>query len=453
MPPIELMTRNGIRSALSGVDSMPGSAHAGLWLDRFLRVLHPDSDDDKDAIRKLFCEVAACGVPAGYAEEFNTREARLKALTGGVENGVTRLWDAKVSGRMVIGLGVESLTEVGITLERTWGVPIIPGSALKGLAAVMAHRYGGPSWKQAIGDGEGGEDARLMFGNSESAGYVVFHDAWWNPEGQNHLPMDLDIMTVHYQDYYGGSGDPPADTDEPIPVSFLTARGTYLVALSGPRDWAERAAEWLRLGLEKEGIGGKTSAGYGRLVLEERIDPKDKKCRELLLDFEARFRGAANANQLVERLKEALHKGCDRMLVEKSGQALYDRDQKFWKNWLKKRLEAEREELRSLGLYDARLGSGDAAKPSGSPEMPSGSPRETAEGKAWTRVKNKKVYVHVDLKPHTLKKRLDKVEELDDRTREALENANTEAEGVPVICTYSVEGSQKTIRGLRLGKS
>jgi CRISPR-associated protein Cmr6 len=43
------------------------------------------------------------------------------------------------------------------------------------------------------------------------------------------------------------------------------------VALSGPPDWTEFAGRLLRDALEQWGVGGKTSAGYGRLVPPERI--------------------------------------------------------------------------------------------------------------------------------------------------------------------------------------
>src|SRR6266699_2079206 len=43
------------------------------------------------------------------------------------------LFDAALDWRMVIGLGGESVLETDITLHHLYGIPFIPGSALKGL--------------------------------------------------------------------------------------------------------------------------------------------------------------------------------------------------------------------------------------------------------------------------------------------------------------------------------
>jgi len=441
MSPIEPRTQNGIRKNLLPYVK---SAHAGLWLDRFLKVLHPDSDEDKEAIRKLFDQVASGAVPEGYAAAYSAHQEQLKGLSGGIEGGSTHFWEAEVQGRMVIGLGNEALTETSITLEHTWGVPMIPGSALKGLAAATAHRYGGHSWKQATNDHEEGGDARLMFGNTESAGFVVFHDAWWKPKGSQPLPLDLDIMTVHHSKYYGDAKTPPADTDEPNPVSFLTAHGSYLVALSGPRNWVERAAEWLEMGLREEGIGGKTSAGYGRLILAEIIDPKEKECGSILHNLEAQHRGASTANDLIRRIRKARNIGCDPTTIERAGRALYDKDPGFWKNWLKNMSDENREELRSLGLYEVKV------EPS--PDRTSRvRPLTPAEGIAWATSKKDKVTVHVEISPgQVLKRRIDKIDQLDSITRKALEERDSKTDAVPVVCEFSVEGPQKTLKSVKL---
>lgn len=44
--------------------------------------------------------------------------------------------DFRVSGRMVIGLGTTSVLENGLTLHHTYGTPVIPGSALKGMSTL-----------------------------------------------------------------------------------------------------------------------------------------------------------------------------------------------------------------------------------------------------------------------------------------------------------------------------
>ena len=73
-------------------------------------------------------------------------------------------------------------------------------------------------------------------------------------------------MTVHHPEYYSGEG-PPSDCDSPNPVQFVSVRGSFLFVAEGPnREWRDYLDRLLRETLEKEGIGAKTAAGYGRFV-------------------------------------------------------------------------------------------------------------------------------------------------------------------------------------------
>jgi CRISPR-associated protein Cmr6 len=164
---------------------------------------------------------------------------------------------------MVIGLGTESLIETSITLHRAYGVPYIPGSALKGLAARWARtQLDDPSWRK---DENG---YAMLFGNTETAGFVTFHDALFVPgSGHDGRALWPDVITVHHAEYYSSGARPPTDWDSPTPVPFLTATGKYLVALSGPDEWVNTAFGILEQALENEGIGAKTTRGYGRMKL------------------------------------------------------------------------------------------------------------------------------------------------------------------------------------------
>jgi len=243
------------RRHLDGVQA-GHATHPGLWLDRFL----PSHDTDE---AKRQHHVDACRVPEPvlYAESFARWEQLLAAF--GAE---TRL--GRVDGRMVVGLGNESVLETSITLHRTYGVPFIPGSALKGLAASYARQALGPEWSSPS------EAYRLLFGDTTSAGHVVFHDALYVP-GSGHAatggdgrPRALypDVVTVHHPDYYQTGRTPPADWDSPTMIHLLSATGTYLLALSGPPDWRQAAFGVLDLALAELGVGAKTSSGYGRLA-------------------------------------------------------------------------------------------------------------------------------------------------------------------------------------------
>lgn len=258
------------RQVLNNVSVGNGfSPHAGLWLDKYL-----DGSRANDAKQSLVSEVASLPLPALYLLAYERWRQGLCTLAPTVDSGATlRLGHATVRGRMVVGLGAEAVLENSITLQHTYGVPFIPGSALKGLAAAYANQrvdnlaWHRPTKVEAKEEAEGQRtvsDHTLLFGSGHSAGYVTFFDAWFIPQGKQ--PLHADVLTVHHQEYYSG-GAAPADWDSPIPAPFLSATGTYLIALAGPKDWVDTAFTILHDALNEMGVGAKTSSGYGRMNL------------------------------------------------------------------------------------------------------------------------------------------------------------------------------------------
>ena len=246
------------RTALAGLQPRPDT-HPGLWLDAYLR-------DDKAGQKAQTMREAVEGKrpPDDYARHFE----RIKASFA---NTHVRTLTAQTQGRLVIGLGNKNVLEMGIRLDRTWGVPVLPGSALKGLASHVAHLDAGGGWR--LPDDKKnvavGEHHAYLFGTSKNAGIVTFHDAWWDPSTEG-TPLELDVMTVHHPDYYQKGNVPPSDMDSPNPVSFVTAQGNFLVALElapgADPSWLDTALELLDHGLRNYGLGAKTNAGYGRMI-------------------------------------------------------------------------------------------------------------------------------------------------------------------------------------------
>lgn len=232
--------------------------HPGLWFDRFLdqQVM---SGDTQKAYETHVEDVCQLGEPQLY-EPFFARW--LTALDGlGARPRV-----ARATYRLAAGHGRESVIETGLTLHHTYGVPIIPGSSLKGAAASFAHNRLGGLWAR-------GQSAHTtLFGATTtaptlSAGYVDFLDALPLPSEWH---FERDVLTVHHPKYYRGEALSPADYDDPTPISFLTATGNFLIALRAPAGaeaWTETAYGILEKALAEEGVGGKTSSGYGRLKL------------------------------------------------------------------------------------------------------------------------------------------------------------------------------------------
>ncbi len=261
MPPIP-----SIRSAGPQPGQNPG-AHAGLVLTRCLPAQH--TEGEKRTLTDHYGRVVGVPLPA----EYDTVVRRWKEALQGRS---AHLLEGTLVSPMAIGLGNESATEVGLTLHHTYGTPIVPGSALKGLCRRTAYAMiqdGAVSVEQfARLFGRAAEetyellDTAGMERMAEQGGEVVFHDAWIL-SAPNHLPLKRDVVTVHHPDYYQGKDTPPGDFDDPNPVPFVVVRPgcRFLFALEAPdAEWAEFALEMLKWSLETNGIGGKTNAGYGR---------------------------------------------------------------------------------------------------------------------------------------------------------------------------------------------
>jgi CRISPR-associated protein Cmr6 len=256
------------------------AGHAGLWLDKYLAYqLKRGEKADPEVGTPQSClikETAGMPIMAGYSMFFNRWKATLEDLGA-------RCREAHTLGRMVIGLGDESVLETSVTLHRTYGVPYIPGSALKGLAAMFVRtRLAGTEWGECIGQRQAkqwvaGQPYNVVFGDTEQAGYVTFFDALYVP-GSEHNGQALwpDVITVHHPDYYQGKDAPPADWDSPTPIPFLSATGNYLIALAaqpGCDAWVNLTFDLLGHALRELGIGAKTSSGYGRMLLDEPTPP------------------------------------------------------------------------------------------------------------------------------------------------------------------------------------
>lgn len=108
-------------------------------------------------------------------------------------------------------------------------------------------------------------------GSQTESSELVFFDA---------LPVDgsfdlaLDVLTPHYQDYYRGE-EPPTERLSPKPHTFLTVVQTtfeFWVAIDPKHPDAMQALadtmEYLKRVITEWGVGGKTSAGYGRFSIQ-----------------------------------------------------------------------------------------------------------------------------------------------------------------------------------------
>jgi len=175
------------------------------------------------------------------------------------------LFNASLDWRMVIGLGGESVLETDITLHHLYGIPFLPASALKGLT--RAYVTGEIEEYKSDTIDTDSEEIKRIFGSQDHAGTVIFFDAM---PLKGHTNFVLDIMNPHYPEYYSGN-QPPTNDQNPVPVTFLTVTNTTFTFALAPRHVnkeqhlkdVEQVKTWLQEALQKYGVGGKSSAGYG----------------------------------------------------------------------------------------------------------------------------------------------------------------------------------------------
>jgi CRISPR-associated protein Cmr6 len=103
---------------------------------------------------------------------------------------------AMTAWRMVVGLGGETVLETDLTLHHLYGIPFIPGSALKGLTRAYVTGEVEEYKSRKIEDDK--SDIQRIFGTQKEAGSVIFFDAM---PVNDKIKIDLDIMNVHYPKY------------------------------------------------------------------------------------------------------------------------------------------------------------------------------------------------------------------------------------------------------------
>jgi len=168
--------------------------------------------------------------------------------------------EPSLNWRLLVNLGSSSVYETSLLIHRNYSIPFIPGSAVKGVTnhhTIMLKEDG------KITD----EEYIRIFGDQNKKGDVIFFDALPVIEKTRDFIV-LDVMNVHYGDYYRDESHktPPGDWMNPNPVFFLAVeKGTkfkFTVA-SKDKNLANNAMNLLKDAITKLGIGAKTSASYG----------------------------------------------------------------------------------------------------------------------------------------------------------------------------------------------
>lgn len=302
----DLVMRSTVRrQGKNQIQTLAGGEAKGLWLSTSRRALDGESPS-------LF-EVPRTDIDLMRAKQEQWLDM-VKASDGSAITMTT-------AERLVAGLGASHVLETALTLDRNTGLPYLPGSTVKGLARAWGLIEIGAQLGITLDDevsvrGEQkklfnvvaetliseptetllptlqrlrpvNEDAetyvqwfRFIFGWQGETGAICFADAIY--AGESAPRYAADVMTPHYVNYYTeNGGKPPAEDDNPNPVSFITVDKGNVFAfgliprLSAYMIFTEEdrqnnltmalnvTTDWLVNGLARMGVGSKTAAGYG----------------------------------------------------------------------------------------------------------------------------------------------------------------------------------------------
>jgi len=230
-----------------------------LGLQKFARI-NKDKEDQKDKydISDQFDDFKLR--LAVSQDMMNALLSRNSGIKRDIESAgyKSEVYRCKPECRFVIGLGSESVYETSMTFHHVYGIPYIPGSAVKGVTRswVIINDYD-QNEKKALENNEFID----IFGSQDNRGKVIFMDAY-----PIEKPIiEKDIMNPHFSKYYSGEEQPPADYLSPTPIFFLTVTDTpfEFMLISKNNALLQKALGWLKDSLSEHGIGAKTALGYG----------------------------------------------------------------------------------------------------------------------------------------------------------------------------------------------
>ena len=269
---------------------------------------------------------------------------------------------ARLRSRLAINLSDGLIENAGIALDRLFGLPYIPGSALKGcarhaalaevdataeeerkalvgrLVAVFGNTDG--DWKE---DGAFGSRTDKHDSPSDRKGGVTFVAAY--PVTTDDTGIEVDLTNVHTPDYYtdknraGNSGLLAIEKPRPNPFPVVKS-GTvfgFTIALNAigqrsehPDQVLDDAHRWLEQALTVFGIGAKTSAGYGWFALAPDVDEQLR--AESKRENEAREKERIAAEQAALKEKEKRERFQKLGPVEKEMEILDELDDQEFAN-------------------------------------------------------------------------------------------------------------------------
>lgn len=233
-------------------------AHAGLLMQRGLTKWDKDDKQAKAELIQKIVKIPAPKKDSLYALAF-TRWVQATSDTGRFATLA-----AGISGRLYTGLNSAGALETGISTSHTYGMPLIAGSSVKGIARSHAESLGLDKAHLTVLFGDDSDSGSLK------SGALVWHDAWFIPA--NTPPFAAEIITTHHQEYYNGKQPEADEMESPIPNQQIATQGSFYFVIEsapGAQAWATYAQNLLFQALQTQGAGSKTASGYGYFTVAD----------------------------------------------------------------------------------------------------------------------------------------------------------------------------------------
>jgi CRISPR type III-B/RAMP module RAMP protein Cmr6 len=324
------------------------SGHWGLWLDKFSYAWSERVEAGTALLERRRSEAKNAGnrevekriktdldkIPSGKAaalsvacdllqrskseldKAIKARQDWLKRLEA--QHGTARLRTVRLysTSPLILHLGRANVLEnVGFYCERTTGLPLIPGTAVKGVLSTWACWGANQNDDGSFPDPESwvvqrsadpADHARRIFGSdaesgSESAGEVTFLGAC-----PSAVPtLALDIVNPHHDEKNVGGSIVRKDKERLTPSVFLCLEAgtawdfTFIVRAGTPdaADILSTTETWLRECLAQVGLGAKTAAGYGRFS-DKPVPPSNPSTSSTKTEAERQADAAAHSAAL-----------------------------------------------------------------------------------------------------------------------------------------------------------
>jgi CRISPR type III-B/RAMP module RAMP protein Cmr6 len=248
----------------------PQGQNCGLLMQKlFIPPKIGDSNDKGAHTKNALSNIVAAGKDSNNRRLY--KQALQRRLQCTQNQPEFKVFTLDLDGRLLLGTKTNSILEFGATFDKVYGMPIIPGSSLKGVLRQQLRNLGATDEqiKHLLGGmGPNGQDAL--------ASAVSIYDAAWLPTPGIDGPFVEEVLTPHVSNYLNTSLGAssvlsPYSPDDPVPIQQLACQGTFVFLVQGHElGWLDFAAEQLVSALCEHGVGSKTSSGYGRFKLENR---------------------------------------------------------------------------------------------------------------------------------------------------------------------------------------